>query len=202
LSHLFMMLPLGRLQTLVVDGRSLRREERIDAFEPSICERIALHWHSSLRSLQIANLIATPLAIACRDLLALRSPIVFSLRNCPSFSFNGVNITEIAAAWPNITSLASPDIAGLSLSTLPVFAQKCPHPIEITLYTDHRMFHPSPRHPLPVTHSACSIYAPRPVMQTLSNHSLAIWIASFPAYSPFAGMLRMRGGGHRWPDLS
>ncbi|KAJ7448946.1 hypothetical protein FB451DRAFT_1053586 [Mycena latifolia] len=123
------------LHTLVIDGRSTSQVHL--PWSITLCQEIADRWPYSLRRLEISNLVSNlvPAPTSCLELFALRSLNIFTLRNSPALSFAGVTLSDIAKAWPEITSLSIPSLPGVTISNLAVLAQNCPQltDLEISL---------------------------------------------------------------------
>ncbi|KAJ6518366.1 hypothetical protein DFH09DRAFT_1287579 [Mycena vulgaris] len=135
LADFFQLFTPGVLETLFIDGRSTSEIALVVTRSP--WEEIAARWRSSLRHLEIINVMTIAPPPTCEPLLTLRSLQVFSLRNCPSLSFGGSDVIGIARAWPEVRSLSIPSVTGISIQTLPIFAQKCTHltDLDISLAT-------------------------------------------------------------------
>ncbi|KAJ7105567.1 hypothetical protein C8R44DRAFT_987579 [Mycena epipterygia] len=118
----------GTLKTLIIDGRM-----SLHPFDGArFCQKISCG--GSLHRLEISNVVGS-IATSLNP-LDLRHLRIFDLRNSPSLSLAGVDVTALATAWPALTCLAIPS-GDLDLPSLNVLAANCPDLayLQITLST-------------------------------------------------------------------
>ncbi|KAJ7105522.1 hypothetical protein C8R44DRAFT_806406 [Mycena epipterygia] len=119
----------GLLITLIVDGPMSLHPFHAARF----CQTLTCYG-DSLHRVEISN-VAGSMTTSLNH-LNLRHLKVFDLRNSPSLSLAGVDVTALTTAWPALTCLAIPS-ADFDLPSLNVLAANCPDLtyLQITLST-------------------------------------------------------------------